>query len=216
LFGKWGASNGCWGMYWRLGGAYRGRREENKETLRKIVKRGPPPGLLAFDGNLPVGWVPAHATRCAPVAWSHVVVPGCGQSARLVDFLFFRPQGLSAARDHDSTYHRGREDRKACEGFGARGLSYRHERIEEFVEYLCNSLDVRARWLQGSRSPRDGTSDHAPRFEGTHAIESSLILKGWSACFAEALHGGGYRQPNRRPHLQWAMCCRSSSKSRRY
>jgi len=59
-------------------------------------------------------------------------------------------------------------------------------------------------------------SDHAPRFEGTHAIESSLILKGWSACFAEALHGGGYRQPNRRPHLQWAMCCRSSSKSRRY
>jgi hypothetical protein len=56
LFGKWGASNGCWCMYWRLGGAYRGRREENKERLRKIVKRGPSPGLLAFDGDLPVGW----------------------------------------------------------------------------------------------------------------------------------------------------------------
>jgi GNAT superfamily N-acetyltransferase len=56
LFGKWGASNGCWCMYWRLGGAYRGRREENKETLRKIVRRGPSPGLLAFNGDLPVGW----------------------------------------------------------------------------------------------------------------------------------------------------------------
>src|SRR5215471_7784231 len=56
LFGKWGASNGCWCMYWRLGGAYRGRREENKATLRKIVRRGPSPGLLAFDGDLPVGW----------------------------------------------------------------------------------------------------------------------------------------------------------------
>src|ERR1700730_15106198 len=56
LFGKWGASNGCWCMYWRLGGAYRGRSEGNKETLRRFVTRGPPPGLLAFDGDLPVGW----------------------------------------------------------------------------------------------------------------------------------------------------------------
>ena len=56
LFGKWGASNGCWCMYWRLGGAYRGRREQNKESLQKIVRRGPSPGLLAFSGDLPVGW----------------------------------------------------------------------------------------------------------------------------------------------------------------
>ena len=56
LFGKWGASNGCWCMYWRLGGAYRGRREENKRALRNIVRGGLPPGLLAFDGDLAVGW----------------------------------------------------------------------------------------------------------------------------------------------------------------
>ena len=46
LFGRWGASNGCWCMYWRLGGAYRGKREDNKEKLRKIVKRGPRRGCL--------------------------------------------------------------------------------------------------------------------------------------------------------------------------
>jgi GNAT superfamily N-acetyltransferase len=56
LFGKWGASNGCWCMYWRVGGAYRGRREENKQALRNIVASGSPPGLLAFDGKLAVGW----------------------------------------------------------------------------------------------------------------------------------------------------------------
>jgi GNAT superfamily N-acetyltransferase len=56
LFGKWGASNGCWCMYWRIGGAYRGRCDENRETLQTIVKRGSPPGLLAFDGDLAVGW----------------------------------------------------------------------------------------------------------------------------------------------------------------
>jgi len=57
LFGKWGASNGCWCMYWRIGARYRDRpREENRAALRRIVKRGPPPGLLAFEGDRAVGW----------------------------------------------------------------------------------------------------------------------------------------------------------------
>jgi GNAT superfamily N-acetyltransferase len=57
LFGKSGASNGCWCMYWRLGGAYReAPRGANREALRQVVERGSPPGLLAFDGDLPVGW----------------------------------------------------------------------------------------------------------------------------------------------------------------
>jgi hypothetical protein len=42
LFGKWGASNGCCCMYWRIGGAYRGQGGENKKTLQKIVRRGAP------------------------------------------------------------------------------------------------------------------------------------------------------------------------------
>jgi GNAT superfamily N-acetyltransferase len=55
LFAKWRASNGCWCIHWRIGGAYRGKRSENKEALREIVERGSPPGLLAFDGDLAVG-----------------------------------------------------------------------------------------------------------------------------------------------------------------
>src|ERR1700741_950564 len=59
LFGKAGASNGFWCMYWRLGGAYReAPRGANKEALRQIVKRGSASGLLAFDGGFPVGWWP--------------------------------------------------------------------------------------------------------------------------------------------------------------
>jgi hypothetical protein len=57
LFGKPGASNGCWCMYWRIGGAYRDRPpEKNKEALRRIVKRGSPSGLVAFEGDVAVGW----------------------------------------------------------------------------------------------------------------------------------------------------------------
>lgn len=57
LFGKKGACNGCWCMYWRIGAAYRKQLpNKNKAAFRQIVRRGPPPGLLAFDGDLPVGW----------------------------------------------------------------------------------------------------------------------------------------------------------------
>jgi GNAT superfamily N-acetyltransferase len=77
LFGKWGASNGCWCMYWRIGGAYRGRRGENKAMLRKIVKRGPPPGLVAFDGDVAVGWCQLTPRDALPwldhLRWFHRV-----------------------------------------------------------------------------------------------------------------------------------------------
>ena len=57
LFGKNGACGGCWCMYWRIGHAYRKNPgEKNKAMLRAVVMRGPPPGLLAFDGDLAVGW----------------------------------------------------------------------------------------------------------------------------------------------------------------
>jgi GNAT superfamily N-acetyltransferase len=57
LFGAHGASNGCWCMYWRIGREYAKRpRNENRVAFRRIVKRGPPPGLIAFDGDRAVGW----------------------------------------------------------------------------------------------------------------------------------------------------------------
>jgi GNAT superfamily N-acetyltransferase len=57
LFGRVGASNGCWCMYWRIGPRYRDRpRADNKRDLRQLAGSGQPPGLLAFDGDLAVGW----------------------------------------------------------------------------------------------------------------------------------------------------------------
>lgn len=57
LFGEKGACNGCWCMYCRIGSAYRKQpAAKNKAAFRAIVKSGPPPGLLAFDGERAVGW----------------------------------------------------------------------------------------------------------------------------------------------------------------
>src|SRR3979490_834416 len=55
LFGKNGACNGCWCMYWRGGDApKKGARYLKKRALPP--GEGAPPGLLAFDGAVAVGW----------------------------------------------------------------------------------------------------------------------------------------------------------------
>jgi GNAT superfamily N-acetyltransferase len=67
LFGKKGACNGCWCMYWRIGAAYRKRpSNKNQADFREIVRKGPPPGLIAFDGDLPVGWCQLTARAALP------------------------------------------------------------------------------------------------------------------------------------------------------
>jgi|SRR6516165_3684289 GNAT superfamily N-acetyltransferase len=68
LFGNHGASNGCWCMHWRIGREYAKRpREENKAAFRRIVKRGPPPGLLAFEGDRAVGWCQLTPRAAVPI-----------------------------------------------------------------------------------------------------------------------------------------------------
>jgi GNAT superfamily N-acetyltransferase len=57
LFGEQGAVSRCWCMYWRIGSDYRKRPPaENKAAFFEVVQNGPPPGLLAFHGDLAVGW----------------------------------------------------------------------------------------------------------------------------------------------------------------
>lgn len=46
---------GCWCMYWRNRSLEHG--EPKKRAMEKLVRAGREPGLLAYDGDKPVGWV---------------------------------------------------------------------------------------------------------------------------------------------------------------
>ena len=47
----------CWCAYWRIGPAYRRKAPaQNEAAFRAVVDAGPPPGLLAFEGERAVGW----------------------------------------------------------------------------------------------------------------------------------------------------------------
>ncbi|WP_348265033.1 GNAT family N-acetyltransferase [Telmatobacter sp. DSM 110680] len=68
LFGERGACNGCWCMYWRIGSAYLKQASEiNRKKFRAIVNHGPPPGLIAFEDELAVGW--CQLTPREALAW---------------------------------------------------------------------------------------------------------------------------------------------------
>jgi predicted GNAT family acetyltransferase len=68
LFGPSGACMGCWCMYWRLPHAEMTRLKgaERKRLFRARVKRGPPPGLIAYEGAVPIGWVQAAPRTDTP------------------------------------------------------------------------------------------------------------------------------------------------------
>ncbi|MFI0846209.1 GNAT family N-acetyltransferase [Mesorhizobium sp. IMUNJ 23232] len=59
LFGKQGACYGCWCTHFRLRPAVRREndRQRNKDHIHARIEAGPPPGLLAFDGEKAVGWM---------------------------------------------------------------------------------------------------------------------------------------------------------------
>jgi GNAT superfamily N-acetyltransferase len=57
LFSDSAVCSRCWCMGPRIGAAYRKRpAAANKAAFRAVVRRGPPPGLLAFEGDVAVGW----------------------------------------------------------------------------------------------------------------------------------------------------------------
>ncbi|MBU1651802.1 hypothetical protein KKA00_06255 [bacterium] len=59
LFGSKGACGGCWCMWWRL--SHKDFEQQkgagNRIAMMKLVNRGVEPGLIAYLGDEPVGWV---------------------------------------------------------------------------------------------------------------------------------------------------------------
>jgi len=59
LFGRGGASYGCWCMFFRRTSTdmSTARAADNRADLLALAASDPAPGLLAYDGTDPVGWV---------------------------------------------------------------------------------------------------------------------------------------------------------------
>lgn len=108
LFGKQGACYGCWCTHFRLPPAVRrdstGMR--NKDFIRARIEAGPPPGLLAMEGERADGWMQIGPRADVP-EWNNARRvsapledgPAADPSVWAVSCFFIRPsarrQGLT-------------------------------------------------------------------------------------------------------------------------
>ena len=103
LFGPRGACGGCWCMTPRLTRReYEANKgEKNRRAMKRLVERGPPPGLLAYRGGEPIAWIAvAPRSDCRLLSGSRVLAPVDDEPVWSIVCLFLRKdvrrQGLSS------------------------------------------------------------------------------------------------------------------------
>ena len=173
LFGPKGACGGCWCMYCRIGAAYKRRpASANKAALRQIVRQGPPPGLLAFDGALAVGWcqvTPRDAVPWLDQTWRLARVddvPVWSLSCLYVR-LGYRRRGVATALIEEAMRVAKRAGAPALEA-----LPIRRRSVAELHEHGVR-LDFCSTRLQGRRATHPRATDHAPRPEDDRIMNVS-------------------------------------------
>jgi len=123
LFGEKGACAGCWCMWMRLPLAEfrRGKGEGNRRALRALVAKRPP-GLLAYAGSEPVGWVAtAPREEYVRLERSRVLAPVAGERVWSAPCFFVarshRSAGLTAALLEAAAAFAAKQGARAIEGY---------------------------------------------------------------------------------------------------
>ena len=103
LFGERGACGGCWCMSWRQTPAdYKKLKgEKNKKAMKKLVEREEQIGIIAYDGDKPMGWCAvAPREQYIKLQASRVLKPIDEQKVWSIPCFFlakeYRRQGLSS------------------------------------------------------------------------------------------------------------------------
>jgi len=111
-------------MFWRVRGkAYSGGwGAKNRAAFRRIVMKGPPPGLLAYMGKDPVGWCAlAPRKEYERLAFSRVLAPVDDKPSWSVTCFYVarehRGAGLTVALLRAATEHARARGAKILEGY---------------------------------------------------------------------------------------------------
>lgn len=125
LFGENGACAGCWCMYWMMRRKeYDEKRKDGrtKTAMKKIVKTGIVPGLIAYDDNTPAGWIAIQPREKYPVlANSKILSPVDDEAVWSITCFFvhknFRNKGLSVQLINEAVKFAKKNKAKIIEGY---------------------------------------------------------------------------------------------------
>jgi GNAT superfamily N-acetyltransferase len=125
LFGEKGACGGCWCQAWRIDRGERWsevRGATAKERLREGVLGGTTLGVLAFDGEDPIGWC-TYGPRDSFPRLNRAPSLSCGDSAQVWSVPCFfvrrdrRRQGVAAALLDHALAAMARRGARVVEGY---------------------------------------------------------------------------------------------------
>lgn len=124
LFGEKGACAGCWCMFWRIprkqfdsnGSA------DNKRLMKKLVSAGTVPGIIAFDGDIPVGWCSISPRgEYTALERSRILKPVDLREVWSVSCFFidrnYRGKGVASALLEAAVKHAKKRGAKIVEGY---------------------------------------------------------------------------------------------------
>ncbi len=124
LFGPNGACAGCWCMWWRLPHARwkAGKGEGNRRALRRIVRSGAVPGLVAYAGREAVGWCAlAPRPEYPRLERSRILGPVDGRPVWSITCFFvkraFRGRGVTRALLEAAAAHARRRGARVLEAY---------------------------------------------------------------------------------------------------
>ena len=124
LFGKRGACGGCWCMHWRLTRSEFEKRkgDKNRRAMKRLIDKGHVPGLLAFDGDNPVGWCSVGPRESfSALERSRILKPVDDRPVWSVVCFFisneYRHRGLSVALLEAAIEHAKKNGAKIVEGY---------------------------------------------------------------------------------------------------
>lgn len=124
LFGERGACGGCWCMFWRLPRSVFDKQKGrgNRQAFRKLVQKGEPPGLIAYEGPTPVGWCAVAPRADYPaLARSRILQPVDGEPVWPVSCLFvarpYRKRGVSTRLLEAAADYARRRGGRIVEGY---------------------------------------------------------------------------------------------------
>jgi GNAT superfamily N-acetyltransferase len=93
LFGERGACGGCWCTFWRQPRSEFNKKKGagNRRIMLRLVNDGPPPGVLGYLGDEPVGWCAvAPRAEYSALARSRILQPVDDTAVWSVSCLFVR------------------------------------------------------------------------------------------------------------------------------
>jgi GNAT superfamily N-acetyltransferase len=127
LFGDNGAYANCWCMWWRTTAAQfdegiKGRGAGNREAMKSLVSEGRVPGLLAYKGGEPVGWVSvAPRSEFGRVERSPILKPVDDEAAWAIVCFYIdkrhRGEGVGKALLDAAVKHVAKKGGRLVEGY---------------------------------------------------------------------------------------------------